>query len=362
MKKLLLVALSAMLLSSAANAQTYSSTSAMPSPSAAGCPGINAPGVSSITVPLTGTVSTPSDITVNLNLNGSCLAGTLVALFAPSGDSCILINRTGRSGSCFASTCLATTSANTLSFNSTFTTPISLATSAVPTGNYTPTGSVFYPTVGNLNTFLLGQSANGVWQVKIYNDGGVTGALPAWSITFGPSALPLNLISFNGKSFSGYNLIEWITGSEKNTSMFELQRSNDGKEYAKVASIAAVGEGDNEYNQKDNNASGTLYYRLKMIDKDGQYTYSNNLKIVGKQNNEGLVTISPNPAKTNVNLTLTNQELLGTESSIVNITGQTVHSFIIKESKMELNVAQYPAGIYIVKFSDGSLLRFTKQD
>lgn len=191
------------------------------------------------------------------------------------------------------------------------------------------------------------------------------GATGPFSVTTtGPAAvaLPLNLISFNGKSFSGYNLIEWITGSEKNTSMFELQRSKDGKEYAKVASIAAVGEGDNEYNQKDNNASGTLYYRLKMIDKDGQYTYSKNLKIVGKQNNEGLVTISPNPAKTNVNLTLTNQELLGTEASIVSIAGQTVHSFIINESKTELNVTQYPAGIYIVKFSDGSLLRFTKQD
>lgn len=182
--------------------------------------------------------------------------------------------------------------------------------------------------------------------------------------TTGPAAvaLPLNLISFNGKSFSGYNHIEWATGSEKNTSMFELQRSNDGKEYAKVASIAAVGKGDNEYNQKDNNANGTLYYRLKMIDKDGQFTYSNNLKIVGKQSNEGLVTISPNPAKTNVNLTLANEELLGTEATIVNITGQTVHSFMIKESKMELNVAQYPAGIYLVKFSNGSLLRFTKQD
>lgn len=182
--------------------------------------------------------------------------------------------------------------------------------------------------------------------------------------TTGPAAvvLPLNLISFNGKSFSEYNHIEWKTGSEKNTSMFELQRSNDGQEYAKVASITAIGEGDNEYNQKDNNANGTLYYRLKMIDKDGQFTYSNNLKIVGKQNYEGLVTISPNPAKTNVNLSLANDELLGTEATIVNITGQTVHSFMIKESKMELNVAQYPAGIYLVKFSNGSLLRFTKQD
>ncbi|MCC6186710.1 MAG: hypothetical protein IT256_06120, partial [Chitinophagaceae bacterium] len=151
-----------------------------------------------------------------------------------------------------------------------------------------------------------------------YQDG-ISGAFSV--TTTGPASvsLPLNLLSFDGKSFAGYNNIEWQTGSEKNTASFELQRSNNGSEYASVATVAAKGEGDHTYNQQDNDAEGTVYYRLKMIDRDGQFTFSNTLKIVGKQNIESMASVSPNPAKTNLSISLPNKDLLGSEASVINV-------------------------------------------
>lgn len=192
------------------------------------------------------------------------------------------------------------------------------------------------------------------------------GATGPFSVTTtGPASvvLPLDLLSFKGKSYVGYNDINWQTGSEKNTASFELQRSHNGSEYASTATIAAIGEGNHNYSQKDYiETAGNLFYRLKMIDRDGKFSYSNTLNIAGKQKITNQTSLNPNPAQTNLSLTLSDMNLMNSMASIVNSLGKTIFTFSINQSKTDLNVAEYPAGIYFITFNDGSSISFTKKD
>jgi hypothetical protein len=94
-------------------------------------------------------------------------------------------------------------------------------------------------------------------------------------------------LSFKLSSFSAYEkvnakvMLNWATASEINTSHFIIQRSIDGKEFNDAA-LLFTQEGDRstqmEYNYADNAnsiKSDIIYYRLKMVELDGKYSYSN---------------------------------------------------------------------------------------
>lgn len=216
----------------------------------------------------------------------------------------------------------------------------------------------------DFNFYLTQTLSAGTYTIVItsYSDG-VTGTFD-FGVT-GPAAvaLPLNLINFSGRSFASYNNLEWSTGSEKATASFELQRSADARDFRKIASIDTKGDGNNSYAHKDSNpAEGNSYYRLKMIDKDGQFTFSNTIQIASQQSGTVAATVTPNPTKGMINVLLQNNELIGTQGSILNLSGQTIQSFNVNAPHLEFNIAAYPAGIYIIRFQSGELIRFTKQD
>lgn len=86
---------------------------------------------------------------------------------------------------------------------------------------------------------------------------------------------PVNLISFTGLPKDNYNELKWITVEEQNVSHYELERSADGNSYTKIASINARNETTQmTYLYNDHTAPFEAYYRLKMIDNDGTFTYS----------------------------------------------------------------------------------------
>lgn len=112
--------------------------------------------------------------------------------------------------------------------------------------------------------------------------------------------LPLTLLNFNGSYSNNKSILNWTTQSEINVDRFEIERSVDGVTYAKVGSAPAKGANGATTNyqltEDMTNVSGALfYYRLKSIDKDGKFTYSNiiSLKTVGRLSNQ--ISVVPNP-------------------------------------------------------------------
>jgi protocatechuate 3,4-dioxygenase beta subunit len=95
--------------------------------------------------------------------------------------------------------------------------------------------------------------------------------------------------------------VNWFTREEQNTSRFEIERSVDGVNFEKVGSHLASGNttGLTNYDFNDNidavSNQPILYYRIKLIDVDGKYSYSNTISVKPNENQEQGVSVYPVP-------------------------------------------------------------------
>ena len=109
---------------------------------------------------------------------------------------------------------------------------------------------------------------------------------------------PVELISFTAENINKEVRLSWVTGSEINNKGFEIQRKlNDS--YHKIAFIEGKGTNteSNRYNYTDKDLfNGDYFYRLKQIDYDGSFTYSNEIEInINMPVEYGLKQNYPNP-------------------------------------------------------------------
>lgn len=91
------------------------------------------------------------------------------------------------------------------------------------------------------------------------------------------SPVPIELIYFNVKPEGNQAVLEWATATELNNSHFEVQRSLDGKSWKNIKNVRDKGNSfiTTTYKTKDEAPAPTLnYYRLKQVDLDGSYKYS----------------------------------------------------------------------------------------
>lgn len=89
--------------------------------------------------------------------------------------------------------------------------------------------------------------------------------------------LPVELIDFKAKVQEGNVTLNWATASELNSSHFELERSNDGREFEKIGKVQGSGTSSERIDYKFQDKEplvGENYYRLKQVDFDGTFEYS----------------------------------------------------------------------------------------
>jgi len=106
--------------------------------------------------------------------------------------------------------------------------------------------------------------------------------------------LPIELVSFEGRSYSHFNQLTWVTVTETNNDYFIIERSEDAYDWVSVGKVYGNGTSHTSilYTFKDNNYSNTLnYYRLKQVDRSGEYTYSD-IITVDNSNNPHPIPIS----------------------------------------------------------------------
>ena len=174
-------------------------------------------------------------------------------------------------------------------------------------------------------------------------------------------ALPVKLTSFTAAySHDAVNL-EWKTAQEINASQFVIERSNDGNNFVEIGNVAAKGNTSlaSSYNFTDHlNESNTpkLFYRLKMIDKDGTYEYSSVVAVNIKT--KALFTISPNPAKNILNIK-------GNDITRVDIRGIAGEKLITKDNQLssviQINISNLSAGTYLATITTKSGNQQTKR-
>lgn len=106
----------------------------------------------------------------------------------------------------------------------------------------------------------------------------------AWTLSSMISLLPVTLLSFEGMCEEDKIHLQWETGSENNASHYDIQKSIDGQSWTTVHSINASGNTNTTsyYTYDDSHPSNFVnYYRLKQVDRNGDYTLFNIISVEG---------------------------------------------------------------------------------
>ncbi len=164
------------------------------------------------------------------------------------------------------------------------------------------------------------------------------------------TTLPLKLVDMAVSSETSGRTISWTTADELNVDHFEVERSDNGSSnFITIGQIAAKNISSSAYSFSDKTATsnGTVYYRIKMVDKDGYSTYSM-IKAINNNLIAKLV-IFPNPASSTLTLTLASS-VTDASINITNVIGKTVLA-MDKQSgqKFDINISKLSAGSYFVQ-------------
>jgi len=150
-------------------------------------------------------------------------------------------------------------------------------------------GGVTYPVTLSANT-----SNDGAEQVLIPNDptmearikveavGNIFFDISNEDFTIEDNPIPVELTAFFALNTNEGVMLKWVTSTETNNSGFSIQRSRDYENYTDVAFVEGNGTTTqpHEYNFIDKiSVADIYYYRLKQIDFDGSYEYSNVVEV-----------------------------------------------------------------------------------
>jgi hypothetical protein len=168
--------------------------------------------------------------------------------------------------------------------------------------------------------------------------------------------------------------LTWTTTEETNTSHFEIERSADGKVFTKAGSVTASfnSSGRKNYSYTDANVTALstpiLYYRIKMVGADGQFTYSSivSIRIIA---NAGPLAVYPKPATDNLSLMVSLKQKEQLNLQIFNNAGTLVQTKAIslKEGSniISIGVSNLPSGAYTLQVKGSATInqatRFIKQ-
>jgi hypothetical protein len=125
--------------------------------------------------------------------------------------------------------------------------------------------------------------------------------LPATSFFCGSVTLPIELLEFKGQAKDGYIDLSWKTASESNSSHFDVERSTDASLYQKINTVnskATNGYSQSllSYNSTDPKPEEDIsYYRLRQVDKDNTFLFSNVISINYIRAKNIKFAIYPNP-------------------------------------------------------------------
>lgn len=186
---------------------------------------------------------------------------------------------------------------------------------------------------------------------------GCDGLPQQFTYTVNECSLPVELVNFDGKKIDALiNNLYWTTASEYNSDYFILEYSQDITKFKEIYKVKGAGFSNQllNYNYQHNNVpEGINYYRLKQIDTDGRYKYSDIVKIINK-NDTYHATVFPNPA-TNSIAVIINNPVGMSQIIIYDALGQIMQKKDTPEYNnqlIEINISDFANGIYYINISD----------
>lgn len=174
--------------------------------------------------------------------------------------------------------------------------------------------------------------------------------------------LPVTLTSFEAKPTQQNSIsLTWQTASEENNDYFSIEHSTDGTSFREIATQVGNGTTDIVQNYSffhEDVANGLHYYRLKQVDFDGKFEYSNIVTAKISHSNDDVI-LTPNPTSNFILIQIKTPYQRDADFQILNMQGQVVLSSVLQagDTDMELNIANFPIGIYYLQlFVDNDVI------
>jgi hypothetical protein len=108
--------------------------------------------------------------------------------------------------------------------------------------------------------------------------------------------LPINLLDFQAVQQTDHSvLLTWQTAQEQNSHFIEVQRSGNAKDFASIGQVPAAGNSNlvKDYSFADPSPlAGNNFYRLRLVDLDGSYTYSKILEVTATVSGQSIEVFS----------------------------------------------------------------------
>ena len=181
--------------------------------------------------------------------------------------------------------------------------------------------------------------------------------------------LPVELTSFAAKVQGTSVKLEWKSATEVNSYGYEIQKKTGENNWTKVGFVEGAGNSNSpkKYSFVDKNlVGGTKFvYRLKIIDIDGSFEYSDEINVEVKPSKFELMQNYPNPFNPTTNIRFTLPESQNVKLDVYNMLGEKVATLL--DRKMEagfhsvnFDASQLSNGIYIYRLQAGNNVQVRK--
>jgi hypothetical protein len=179
-------------------------------------------------------------------------------------------------------------------------------------------------------------------------------------------ALPVRLLYFTAVNKEDNGQLAWATATEVNNDHFEIERSLDGTTFETVGEV--VGHGNStvtiDYGFTDPNLSShgvsVIYYRLKQVDVDGHYEYSNiaSVEVKSAQQIFHIISTYPNPFADHFSVSFFAPAAESVRVSVYDVRGALVSEEMVNaETGMNVysipNASKLASGFYTMNISAG---------
>lgn len=172
--------------------------------------------------------------------------------------------------------------------------------------------------------------------------------------------LPVELLAFNVRFSDDKNIIEWSTATETNSYGFEIEKKTSGGSWEKIGFVNSGGNSSSirKYSFSDAQIDKPVnYYRLKQVDIDGEYSYTNAVSI----ENNFLLSYSlaqnyPNPFNPSTNIEFSLPERSKVVLTVYNLIGEEVTKLendILEPGKYSyrFNASNLSSGVYFYRLA-----------
>jgi hypothetical protein len=186
---------------------------------------------------------------------------------------------------------------------------------------------------------------------------------------YNSTIIPVELTTFSALTTNASVTLQWRTATETNNRIFEIERKSDNITYTLIGFVEGQGTTtqDHDYRFVDNNIDhGSYYYRLKQIDYDGRFSYSDEVSAEIKAPVEFQLSQNyPNPFNPSTTISYGLANAGNVRLALYNTLGQEVVTLVneFKESgnyQINFDAKNLSSGVYLYKLEAPNFIQIKK--